>query len=803
MRKSLLLFSLAILSSQVTFAADEAGQTFKIGDITYAVKSENTVGVSKVTSSVTSVTLTPTVSYENKDYSVVSIDRDAFYYSKATSITIPSTVESIEYGAFRSSSLATVKFADNGALKKIDDYAFSSTKLASIEIPEGVTYVGSSCFFTCSNLASVKLPSTLETIGGSCFYKCSFSSIEIPDGVTSIGKSAFLFCKNLKSIKLPSGMTEISAGLLQGTALTSVDIPEGVEIVGDEALLDVKTLTSVTLPASLKSVGNGSFAGTSIKSFGLNAANKNLTVVDDALYTADKSLLLAYPCNADNTVVNVAKGCRGISGGAFWKTKVTKVTLPESIIAFDSYAFCQAESLTDINFPKSVVYFGEQAFAGTAISELVIPEGVCELPEAVFAQCTKLKSVTIPSSMSYIDIRNFWKCTSLQAVNCLGSQAPVLEDWYEADESPFYDVPSSAKLNVPAGCESSYSGDANWKSVFGSANIVGSLPGYFIPSEITPATDTEVSVLESIVFSFGEAATVVKSSPDIKLQAGPLTAGVPTGGTVSVDQWMVVKDGANGIKIFPADYDGYTDSKKLEKGTDYYVTIPGGVVKNANGEFNEYTVLHYTGSYSEPVLEPVSFDPANDANIKSFSGVTLNFDEDVTADSKLVSSVKFIKGELVEGVPTGTSVTANNYDFEEWRLTTSKRSPRIWPADMDYFTVTLSLPAGADYYFVVPAKMFKNSASVYNKQIIIHYGQGSSGIEGVDVSDSAILISAADGRITVNAADARVEVYSIDGLKAAESVTTDGEAVISGLQGGIYIVRATQGDKVKVAKVRI
>lgn len=73
--------------------------------------------------------------------------------------------------------------------------------ITSIEIPSGVTTIGTYAFGYCDSLTAVTMPNTLTSIGTSAFYSCrNLTSIVIPSGVTSIGNSAFRYCTNLNTI---------------------------------------------------------------------------------------------------------------------------------------------------------------------------------------------------------------------------------------------------------------------------------------------------------------------------------------------------------------------------------------------------------------------------------------------------------------------------------------------------------------------------------------------------------------------------------------------------------------------------
>ena len=119
---------------------------------------------------------------------------------------------------------------------------------------------------------------------------------------------------------------------------------------------------------------------------------------------------------------------------------------------------------------------------------------------------------------------------------------------------------------------------------------------------------------------------------------------------------------------------------------------------------------------------------------------------------------------------------------------------------MDYYSCTTNLEADADYYLVIPAGLFKNSAGSVNERTVLHYTKGS-GVNDIDAQLIAIATSA--NTIVVKAANAKVDVYTAAGINVAATTTTGGQACISGLASGIYLVRAVQGDVVKTVKVRL
>jgi hypothetical protein len=152
---------------------------------------------------------------------VTSIGKLAFSRcSSLTSITIPSSVNSIADGAFAGcENLTQIQVAlDNPVYDSRDNCnaiieTSSNTLISGCEttiIPNSVTSIGDAAFYGCNSLTSITIPSSVKSIGESAFYRCkSLTSITIPSSVTSIGENAFWGCENLTSITLPAHITNI------------------------------------------------------------------------------------------------------------------------------------------------------------------------------------------------------------------------------------------------------------------------------------------------------------------------------------------------------------------------------------------------------------------------------------------------------------------------------------------------------------------------------------------------------------------------------------------------------------------
>ena len=183
-------------------------------------------------------------------------------------------------------TVTEITAADLQGATKIRDYTFYSSNITSIEIPDGVTLIGTYAFYDCSSLTSITIPDGVTVIGKSAFNGCSnLPSITLPNSITTIANNTFQGCDKLESIEIPDSVTSIGAYAFMGCdSLTLITIPDSVTSIGDYALRigsatnkATITIMSTTPPPISSSIFNASYLNQIIVPAGTGDTYKSAT----------------------------------------------------------------------------------------------------------------------------------------------------------------------------------------------------------------------------------------------------------------------------------------------------------------------------------------------------------------------------------------------------------------------------------------------------------------------------------------------------------------------------------------------
>jgi hypothetical protein len=93
--------------------------------------------------------------------------------------------------------------------------------------------LGEYAFSGCGQLAEVRLPESLVKISAYAFASTGLKSVTLPNGVNELGEGAFDGCDQLAEVRLPESLVKISAYAFANTGLKSVRVPKRTEIAGN------------------------------------------------------------------------------------------------------------------------------------------------------------------------------------------------------------------------------------------------------------------------------------------------------------------------------------------------------------------------------------------------------------------------------------------------------------------------------------------------------------------------------------------------------------------------------------------
>ena len=199
------------------------------------------------------------------DSRVKIIGKEAFSFSKVTSVNLPNSVTTIEANAFSYTSFLTINLGNS--ITSIGSEAFRSARFLSIQLPNTLRTIGE-CAFCDTYFSTIKLPNSLVSIGKNAFIRDTNSvplkSIEIPDSVVEIGWYAFSGV-NLEELKLGNSVRDIMPGAFQRNKIKKVVIPKSTRQISAMAFKD-NPLEELELPDGLLWVEMEAFANTRLKS---------------------------------------------------------------------------------------------------------------------------------------------------------------------------------------------------------------------------------------------------------------------------------------------------------------------------------------------------------------------------------------------------------------------------------------------------------------------------------------------------------------------------------------------------------
>ena len=533
--KILLVAVIAALSSNVVYAYD-----FEVDGIYYNILSEEnkTCGVTanpatsyEVSGYKGAINIPEHVAYDNEVYTVTYIYKDAFRRcNKATSISLPNTIDSIATYAFYGTGISDMTIPKS--VKKIgyqclgscnnlqmvyynaiscetsslfDDgpkavtigtdvitlptYLFSgcdSLRTVAFSEPSSLKSVSERAFSKCDNLKYVELPNTLERIDDYAFYDCNgLTTVNLGNSITAIGNHSFQNCYGLTSVIFPNSVEFIGREAFEHCmALTSLVIPSSVAVIETSAFQHCYGLKSLRLNCNINDSTIGSYVFDGCKILTL-VIGDNVTSIS-GLDLSQLGVLENIAVESSNRTYDSRNNCNAIVNTSTNSLIIgcQNTIIPNSVTSIGESAFSNCSGLTSVTIPNSVTSIGDGAFSGcSGLTSVTIPNSVTSIGDEAFYGCSELTSVTFNAekctkmgSYSYLV---FIGCTSLTSLT-IGDRVTIIPNY------AFYGCSGLTSVTIPNSVTSIGNGafyNCNIENVTIPKSVLSIGSGCFIPSD--------------------------------------------------------------------------------------------------------------------------------------------------------------------------------------------------------------------------------------------------------------------------------------------------------------------------------
>ena len=421
---------------------------------------------------------------------IVLIEANAFKGKNLRSIMIPSSVTTVEDGAFsQMAALTTINVApgnthfysnDGVLIEKIGSndwvasYPVAKTG-TEYAVPEGIYGVRTGAFQCAANLIKLTLPASLKESPSSAEFTGYSSAAKLANIEVAAGNTAFKSIDgvlvSLDGKKLiaypnakPGAASSLPAyqGVIGQPSASVYKIPDGVEIVGQAAFAQVNGLTAielnevkklekgafdkqtklrnVRLGSSVDTIEEGAFGGNqNLTAFDVDPLNPNYTSDDGVIYNADKTELVLFPGGKGGEYTTLPTTTKIRRRAFYYNNVLAKVNFNKDLEVIDGDAFQATTELKNITFeaPARVKSIGTFAFQGSGLTELNIPASLQTVDWSAFG-FSKLKKITVAdgSQLQSINKEAFNGCKDLEEFTFEGSSTlnKIQKDAFSGDD---------------------------------------------------------------------------------------------------------------------------------------------------------------------------------------------------------------------------------------------------------------------------------------------------------------------------------------------------------------------------------
>ena len=339
---------------------------------------------------------------------VEKIKAGYFYLTKTEHLKIPSSVKSLEDGAFAQSDINTLEFAPTEIIN-FNSSPFQEATINTIKLPSNVKVLGNKLFYNLLNpINKIEFPNSLEEIGDSCFEGTTFENNSINlNKVRKIGNHAFEDSE-LKSIELGYKLEEIGNYAFYGNNINNYHFDSYYDI----------TTSNMDIPSTIKKIGDYAFYQNQLDNitFELDSSNlSNLEYIGSEAFSSNTISKLVIPNNELNNItignnafynnqlvsVDLGKSVSSIGSNAFYSNFIENLNMSENIREIKENAFSN-NKIKYVHLPNTLTTIGTGAFKNNNLTNIEIPKSIDTIVTSLFEN-NKITSLVIPDNIKHID----------------------------------------------------------------------------------------------------------------------------------------------------------------------------------------------------------------------------------------------------------------------------------------------------------------------------------------------------------------------------------------------------------------
>ena len=466
--------------------------------------------------------------------------------------------------------------------------------ITSITLPSSVRTIEKNAFASCYNLSQVTLGGNEESIHMEAFRDTPWWNSyyeNLSDGPVYLGKSLIGYKGEMPentTLVVKEGTLSIADNLFnfenRPENLVAITFPESLKEIGESAFLECSSLKEITIPKNVTKIGENAFNADYLEKVTWNAVNcespyKEINYGGE-VYVEQRFIFYADSNYGDgsssiktfifgNEVESIPDAlCYGMS-------EITEIVIPNSVKSIGKSAF-RGCSITEITIPENVTYVGAGAFydidltnvtwnAINASTNIEVTEekpgtsswsdgesifsGACDIKSFIFGNKVK----NIPAGLCrYLSIQSL---VIPESVETIGSEALRL------DNCPL------TEINIPASVKSLGDNAIRWsmleKYIVDEDNeVYASKDGILYTKDFTKIVDVPFNIKGEI-----NIPAVTENVMDYKewWQDNPLTA-------INIDEAHETLSSAEGV-LFNKDKTILYYYPRLKEGEKYSVPI--------------------------------------------------------------------------------------------------------------------------------------------------------------------------------------------------------------------------------------